>query len=106
MKFDNYIKIMLTVIAFCLIWLCVKDVNITLPVRAESPAVQVTSYRLAWNKNTSQGEVDLLFSNGQKPKVKISSAADLAGWAAVLSQKPVYVNDAGWIFTGAEVPGE
>jgi hypothetical protein len=108
MKIDTYTKLVLTVIAVCLLWLSVRNMDFTSTAHAEAVPqnTEVTKYALAWNKDQNVGLVRLSFPNGQKYDAKITSAADLAGWAALLNQKPVYVDRNGWIFTGTEVPGQ
>ncbi|MDQ6785484.1 MAG: hypothetical protein M3033_01510 [Acidobacteriota bacterium] len=108
MKLDNYLKIVLTIIAACFMWLCVRNIDFSSPVLAQSSAkkTEIKSYQLGWSDPRNFGVVVLTLTDGSKKNVKIRSAADLAGWAAVLNQKPVYINDNGDIFTGEAIPKE
>ena len=108
MRFNSYTKIVLSLVVVCLTCLGLRDGSVSLPrVHAESQAKvrQVSDYRLAWNKTFNTGRVALKFTDGATIEVTVTSAADLAGWAAVLNQKPAYVNTDGWIYTGIEAPG-
>jgi hypothetical protein len=107
MKSDAYLKIILTVIAVCLTWICVRDFNLVSTASAKSAAkVEIKGYRLGWNQRTTLGVVQLQRAdNNQLIDVPLRSAADVAGWATILSQKPVYMDDNGWIYTGSELTG-
>ena len=68
MKFDPYTKALLTIIALCLIWICVKDANFVSSAHADTsrePAAvvastvvapnEIVSFQLAWNERTDTG---------------------------------------------------
>jgi len=107
MTFDAYTKSVLTVIAICLIWLCFKDVNI-LSVQAASQVERkaVKGYAFGWNKDQNKGVVQYVLEDGQKHRIEVTSAAELAGWAAVLNQKRVVRDQNGWLLAAGAVPGQ
>lgn len=108
MKLDIYLKIVLTTIALCLIWICIKNIDFVSSVSAQTsvPKKEIAFYRLGWNQKKNIGEVRIKTTDDKVAKYDVKSAADLAGWAVILSQKPVYVNAEGWIYTGAEEAGQ
>ncbi len=67
--------------------------------------IEIVAFTIGWNQAKSEGYVRFKYSNGEAPNLKIKSLGDLAGWAALLNEKPLYV-DHGWVHTGAEAVGE
>jgi len=67
--------------------------------------IEIVTFTIGWNQDKGEGTVRLKYSNGQAPNHKIKSLGDLAGWAALLNEKPLYVEN-GWIHTGVEPIGE
>ena len=104
MKPDAYTKIVLTIIAVCLIWMCVKEINFTPPVQAQAAPQpnEIVGFQLGWNTQTNSGEVKFRPKNGQVVTQKVISVAELAGWAALLNQKPLYHDNRGMISTAGE----
>lgn len=109
MKFDLYAKTLLTIIALCLIWICVKDANFIASAHANKSTAttvaptEVISFQLAWNERTNSGLFKYKVKNEEKFRsIRVRALADLAGWAALVSQKPLNADERGWIYTGAE----
>jgi len=107
MKFDTYTKTVLTIIALCLVWLCVRDVNFTPTAQAKAAAEwrELVGYRLQWNQGRNIGKVMLQPRGGAEFSVHVGSLNELGGWAALLNQRPLYQNTQGWIYTGPEPVG-
>jgi hypothetical protein len=107
MKFDLYTKAVLTIIAVCLFWICVRDVNLTPTAQADTSAEfrEILGFRLAWNQQQNYGEVGLKPSGGQEFKITVRTVSELAGWAALFNQRPLYQNTDGWIYTGSAPVG-
>jgi photosystem II stability/assembly factor-like uncharacterized protein len=105
MKLDLYIKTLLTVIALCLIWICVKDAPSIASANAKESVAptEVIAFQLAWNERTNTGLFRYRIQNEEKFRsITVRSLADLAGWAALVSQKPLNNDARGWIYTGRE----
>ena len=108
MKTDRYVRLILTVIALCLVWFSVRS---AFPIVRASGAsllgtghqVQqwtVSDYRIAWNRNLNRGIVQLkLEGTNQIVTIdKIPSAAELAGWTSILTAGKTKIDSNGWIF--------
>src|SRR5437016_3458083 len=52
----------------------------------------VSSYYLEWNPTAHTGAVVLKFSNGQQVNFKVTSLSDMAGWTALVNQRPLFVS--------------
>jgi hypothetical protein len=110
MKLDLYAKTLLTVIALCLIWICIKDANFIASAHANKSVAptpvaptEVVSFQLAWNERTNTGLFKYKIQNEEKFRsIRVRALSDLAGWAALVSQKPLNADNRGWIYTGAE----
>ena len=68
--------------------------------------IRVIAFDMGWNEAQRQGNVGLKFSNGQEVKYRVNSLADLAGWAALLKEEPLFASPNGWIHTGPELVGD
>jgi hypothetical protein len=73
MKIDNYVKSLLTVIALCLLYLCLRD--LTRPPQRVSAAgpisVQSVDWSSTWGRGTSMGLGDVVgFSCVNIPEMK------------------------------------
>lgn len=52
--------------------------------------IPVTHFGLVWFPEEKRGTVSVQLHGGQTVKFKVESAADLAGYAAILNEKPVF----------------
>lgn len=68
--------------------------------------MEITEYQLGWNERQNVGQVRIRLANGQGKQIRVNSLADLAGWATLLNEKPVFVSPNGWVHTGPEPTGE
>jgi hypothetical protein len=107
MKLDTYSKAVLTIIALCLIWICVRDVNLIPSATANTPAEyrEILGFRLAWNQQRNMGQVGIKPRGDAEFIINVGSINELAGWAALFNQRPVYQNTEGWVYTGSEPVG-
>ena len=69
-------------------------------------ATPITGYRLAWHPGANQGKAVIRLQGGHQKNVPINSSAELAALAAVLREKPVFLREDGYIYTGWEAPEE
>jgi hypothetical protein len=106
MKIDRYLKIILTIIALCLVWVSVRS---AFPiVRASEDSVPatgqqmwtVTDYRIAWNRMENRGIVQLrLAGTNQLVTIdKIPSVGELTSWKSILTTGKTKIDSNGWIF--------
>ncbi len=63
---------------------------------------EVKTFQLAWNVQTNQGWVKL----NNNIQLKVTSLSELAGWATLLQEKPLFMEPNGWIHTGQEPVGD
>ena len=107
MKLDTYTKAVLTIIALCLIWICVKDVNFASTAHANTAADfrEILGFRIAWNQQRNIGEVRIKPSGDAEFNINVGSISELAGWAALFNQRPLYQDSDGWIYTGSKPVG-
>ena len=111
MKLDLYTKTLLTIIALCLIWICVKDVQFVSSTHASASAepagaplpAEIVSFQLAWNERSNSGFFKYRIQNETSDRrITVRTLSDLAGWSALVSQKPLNADNRGWIYTGRE----
>src|SRR5262245_19301639 len=107
MKLDTYTKAVLTIIALCLIWISVRDVNFAAPAHANTVAEsrEILGFRLAWNQQRNAGQVGLKPRGDAEFVINVGSVNELAGWAALFNQRPLYQDTEGWIYTGSAPVG-
>ena len=53
--------------------------------------IQVVEFYLGWNVKLGKGAVVIKVADGRTEKIDVASLADLAGWAAILNESPVFV---------------
>ena len=83
------------------------DAEPTGPTPLQRTSVPITGYSVEWNPRANKGRVFLLLKNGRKYTLNIASLNEAAGYAAILSQRPVVLwsdNSIGapWQETGKE----
>lgn len=102
MKFDAYVKLILTIIAVCLTWICVRDINVTPSAHAQAPVspFEIKTYRLIWNLQNNLGTVELTRADNRVIPVQIKHPEEFAGWAAILNKKPISLDANGVLATG------
>lgn len=64
--------------------------------------IQVVEYGIGWNIKLGKGAVVMKSNDGSSVRIEVASLADLAGWAAILNESPVFVSPDGFIHTGSE----
>lgn len=64
----------------------------------------ITHYRLAWHPGVNEGRAIIRLQSGDEKNVPINSPAELSALAAVLREKPVFLEEDGYIYTGWEAP--
>jgi hypothetical protein len=81
MKNDRYLKFILTVIAFCLLWICFREIPIIPKLHADSPNnLQATNVHITGCDSTALYLAEPI-------EVKIHNIAELAGQINALKQK-------------------
>jgi len=55
----------------------------------------VIDHYFSWNSDQDTGQVILKFSNGKQAQYKVTSLSDMAAWAALVGQKPLFISDDG-----------
>jgi hypothetical protein len=66
---------------------------------------QIVNYGLHWNPATKDGRITLDLGDGKPVPVSVHSAEEFAAIAAVLNEKPVYLETNGSISTGWQPVG-
>lgn len=66
---------------------------------------QIVNYGLHWNPQTKDGRIILDVGDGRPIAVAITSAAEFAALAAVLNEKPVFLEGNGAISTSWQPVG-
>jgi hypothetical protein len=82
MRTDLYTKLVLTVIAFCLVWICFRDVNLSTPVEAQPRPQEVVISGV----RTRSGFLPVSIRQSEQLPVTISSVSPQ------LTQLPVSIN--------------
>ncbi|MDR5738967.1 MULTISPECIES: hypothetical protein [unclassified Caballeronia] len=59
--------------------------------------VRLVRSEIAWNQSKNEGLVVLQFQSGQRTGLRVSSLAELAGWAAIISSDQVFGTEDGWV---------
>jgi len=73
MKNDKYLKIILTIIAICLVWICVRDINI--------------GSQKIYASNNNAGQEEVWVTGGE---IEVSGIED-AVWGAIQLSQPIEV---------------
>lgn len=68
--------------------------------------LEVKSYELGWNVRTREGFVRIRLSDERTGAFKVDTLNELAGWASLLRETPLYAGKDGWIHTGPEPVGD
>lgn len=63
---------------------------------------RVVEYQLRWNPIQGKGGVALKLEDGRSTTIAVASLADLAGWAALCKESPLFAQPDGSIETSAE----
>jgi hypothetical protein len=66
-------------------------------------ASQVARYSLGWNPKRNVGAVFLELDNGRTLRMQFDTAAEFTAVAAVLREADVFVDNKGYVYTGAEI---
>lgn len=64
--------------------------------------VRIVEYRLGWSPKRGQGGVWLKLADGRSSSIAVASLADLAGWAALCKESPLFLHPDGSIVTTEE----
>ena len=59
----------------------------------------VVHYFLEWNPDQDLGQVTLKYTNGKEAIFKVTSLSEMAGWAALVQQRPLFVAADGTLHT-------
>lgn len=59
----------------------------------------VVHYFLEWNPDQGAGQITLKFTNDKEAVFKVASVSEMAGWAALVQQRPLFVAADGTLHT-------
>lgn len=65
-------------------------------------AIKIIEYRLGWSPKQGRGGIELKTEDGRRTVLQVSTLADLAGWAALCKESPLYLHQDGTVMTSQE----
>ncbi|MEP6925267.1 MAG: hypothetical protein ABI954_12445 [Pyrinomonadaceae bacterium] len=66
-----------------------SDAQTNAPSPPPRTSIEITQYSVEWNQGTNKGRIAVLLKDNKMHTLNISSLAEAAGYAAILSQKNV-----------------